>query len=111
LENEVCIVTGAARGIGATTAAFFARAGAFVAMLDVKDDLGEKAASALRDTGMTATYHHCDVTRLCEVEATIEVIAKKYGRLDVLFNTHRRRTTVYRAVVKSSQQRLDERTD
>jgi len=43
LAGKTCVITGATRGIGATTARVFAMEGAIVVLGDIKDDLGKKS--------------------------------------------------------------------
>ncbi|HJL29302.1 MAG TPA: SDR family NAD(P)-dependent oxidoreductase, partial [Polyangiaceae bacterium LLY-WYZ-15_(1-7)] len=50
MQNQVAIVTGAARGIGRAVAERFAREGAKVVLGDVLEE-GEAAAAAIRDAG------------------------------------------------------------
>lgn len=86
LQGKVCLITGAARGIGATTARVFAREGALVALADVKDELGVAVAAELKRDHGNALYRHCDVTRIKEVAALVEAVVDAFGRVDVLFN-------------------------
>ena len=53
LAGRVALVTGAGRGIGATLAAGWARAGAAIACLDRDGDAAEATATTLRDAGAT----------------------------------------------------------
>jgi NAD(P)-dependent dehydrogenase (short-subunit alcohol dehydrogenase family) len=62
LEGKVAIVTGAARGLGATIAESFAQERAAVLLTDVRDELGEQTAEGIRAAGGQAAYHHLDVT-------------------------------------------------
>jgi NAD(P)-dependent dehydrogenase (short-subunit alcohol dehydrogenase family) len=86
LRDKICIITGAARGIGAATARIFAREGASVVLADVKDDLGEKTAREIRDEGGKAKYMHCNVTCSSDTENLTKVTYSTFGRIDVLFN-------------------------
>ena len=86
LEAKVCVITGAARGIGASTARLFAREGAKVALVDVKDELGQRVVDEIINAGGVAAYFHCDVTRLRDVASTIDAVVAAFGRIDVLFN-------------------------
>jgi NAD(P)-dependent dehydrogenase (short-subunit alcohol dehydrogenase family) len=86
LAGKVCLITGAARGIGATTARLFAREGAVLALVDVKDELGQRVAADIVTDARKAMYRHCDVTHLDSVAATVKSVVDTFGRIDVLFN-------------------------
>jgi 3alpha(or 20beta)-hydroxysteroid dehydrogenase len=81
LENRVAIVTGAARGVGATIAATLVREGAQVVLADVLEEQGRDAAAAL---GPSATFARLDVTRESDWAGVVAEIVRRHGRLDVL---------------------------
>lgn len=84
LAGKVGIVTGAARGIGATIAEVFARDGAHVVAIDV-----EQAADALRDTAsrVGGTALALDVTAADAVERITAHLQQHHGgRADILVN-------------------------
>lgn len=105
LKGKACLITGGARGIGATTAWLFAREGASVAVLDVKDDLGNAVAAEISHSGAKAAFFPCDVTRLEEVEATIRKVVQHFGGIDVLFNNAG--TAIEGSVEKLSEEAWD----
>jgi NAD(P)-dependent dehydrogenase (short-subunit alcohol dehydrogenase family) len=75
LEGKVCVITGAASGIGAAAAARFGEEGAVVAGVDLRDDFGG-----------TALALACDVTDEAAVEGLYADVRERCGRIDVLFN-------------------------
>jgi NAD(P)-dependent dehydrogenase (short-subunit alcohol dehydrogenase family) len=75
LEGKVCVVTGAAGGIGAATAARFGEEGAVVVGVDL--------ASGLDGVDLSLA---CDVADDAAVVAMFESVREAYGRADVLFN-------------------------
>jgi 3-oxoacyl-[acyl-carrier protein] reductase len=86
LEGRVAVVTGAGRGIGATTACLFARAGAHVALLD-KDHAGvTHTAGQIALKGGEALPFPSDVTDAFEVERIFDRVAEEWGSLDILVN-------------------------
>jgi NAD(P)-dependent dehydrogenase (short-subunit alcohol dehydrogenase family) len=81
LEGQVCLVTGAARGIGRAIAVALAEAGAQVA-------LGLRDASAGGELAeqLGALPLQMDVTDLSQVEQAVAATRSHFGRLDVLVN-------------------------
>ncbi len=86
LVGKTCVITGAARGIGATTAKIFATEGASVVLGDIKDDLGEKVVKEIRENGGQAVYVHCDVTNPNDCKALVHSAISEFDSLDVLLN-------------------------
>jgi NAD(P)-dependent dehydrogenase (short-subunit alcohol dehydrogenase family) len=85
-EGHGILVTGAARGIGAATAARLAEEGAGVLVTDVDRPAAEETAAALRARGLTAEASGCDVADRASVEAAVARAVGVFGSLDVLVN-------------------------
>jgi NAD(P)-dependent dehydrogenase (short-subunit alcohol dehydrogenase family) len=74
LEGKVCVITGAAGGIGVATAELFAREGARVVGVDLRDhEVGEMRLQA-------------DVTDEEQVSEVYAAVADRFGEIHVLFN-------------------------
>ncbi|OGO31515.1 MAG: short-chain dehydrogenase [Chloroflexi bacterium RBG_16_56_11] len=86
VKGKVAIVTGAASGIGESTAKLLAREGAQVAVVDIDDDNGRRVVREIVSAGGEAVYHHMNVAIEKEVEQIISDIYKKYGKLNILVN-------------------------
>lgn len=82
VDGKVAFISGAARGLGAATAATLAAGGAKVVIGDLLDDVGKKTAASLGD----AMYVHLDVTKESDWEAAIAATVKRYGGLDIVVN-------------------------
>jgi 3-hydroxybutyrate dehydrogenase len=81
MRNKVCIVTGAASGIGREIALRFAREGARVAIAD----LNLQAAQAVADEiGAKAIAVAMDVTNEDEVNAAVAAVVREWDGVDVL---------------------------
>ncbi len=86
--GRVVVVTGAARGIGAATAARFAEEGATVAVLDLDEAAAARTAAGLPSTDgeARAVGLACDVADAVAVERAVSRVVAELGRVDVLVN-------------------------
>jgi NAD(P)-dependent dehydrogenase (short-subunit alcohol dehydrogenase family) len=80
------IVTGAARGQGASHAERLASEGAYVLACDVLDADGKATADRLQQAGLRVEYLHLDVTSAEDWSRVVEHARTHSGRLDVLVN-------------------------
>ncbi|MFN8497921.1 MAG: SDR family oxidoreductase [Anaerolineae bacterium] len=86
LQDRVAIVTGAAQGIGRALAEGLAGEGAAVVVADLQDEKAQAVAAAIEANGGRALGVAADVTRLADIDATVERAVAAYGRLDILVN-------------------------
>jgi NAD(P)-dependent dehydrogenase (short-subunit alcohol dehydrogenase family) len=86
LQDKVALVTGAASGIGRTTALTFAREGAKVVVSDIVPQGGNETVRMIKEAGGEAIFVKADVSRTQDVEAMIQKTVETYGRLDCAFN-------------------------
>lgn len=82
LKGRHAVVTGGASGLGRATARAFVEAGAHVALLDVDGDGAERIARELGD----AIGVGVDVADPASVEAGLEQVLSRWGRLEVCVN-------------------------
>jgi 3-oxoacyl-[acyl-carrier protein] reductase len=86
VKEKVCLVTGAARGIGRETALLFAANGANVAVCDVLDeDLKTLEVDAAGLEGKVKAFH-LDVTDREGIKNVLKAIGEEFGKLDILIN-------------------------
>lgn len=86
LHGRKALVTGGARGLGAGMAEALARAGAAVAIGDIREDLGKATAEALAGSGATARFIPLDVTDDASWEKAIARTAEELDGLDIVVN-------------------------
>ena len=84
LDNKVCIVTGAASGIGREIAHTYARAGGRVAIADLKEDAAQKTVDEIVAAGGIAMAVAMDVTDEDQVNAGVAKVVAAWGGVDVL---------------------------
>lgn len=86
LDGKVCVITGAAGGMGREAAILFGREGAMVCVADMNEEAGEKtAADAAGKTG-SAFFVTADVTDEDSVKEMYSKTAERFGGVDVLYN-------------------------
>ena len=87
LDGKVAVVTGAARGIGLAVARACCAHGAVVVLTDVRDELGARETSRLRDDhGARAVFERLDVRLEGDWERVLAGVVERYGGLHVLVN-------------------------
>lgn len=86
VQDQVALVTGAARGLGRAVALALAHAGADVALglRDVSDDAG--LAQEIAALGRRALPLPLEVSDLAQVRAAVQTAVDHFGRLDILVN-------------------------
>lgn len=87
LENKVAVVTGAAKGIGASIAKHFAAAGAKVVVnyASSKED-ADRVIKEITDNGGLAIAVQADVSNEADVIRLFEETSTAFGPLDILVN-------------------------
>ncbi|MFI6849023.1 SDR family oxidoreductase [Kitasatospora sp. NPDC050467] len=86
-RNEVVLITGAGRGIGAATALLAGRRGYRVCVNYRTDEAAAAGVvAAIRDEGGTAVAVRADVTRTAEVERLFATVDAELGQLTALVN-------------------------
>jgi 2-dehydro-3-deoxy-D-gluconate 5-dehydrogenase len=86
LANRKALVTGGAMGIGFAIAYRLAEAGASVAIADLNEEKGQKAAEDLNSFGYKAIFLRCNVAKEEEVRNTVNSAIEQLGGLDILVN-------------------------
>ncbi len=86
LKDKVAIVTGAGRGIGKAIALAYAHEGANVVTISRTLSEIEKTSEQIRANGRRAITIRADVSNSVEIENTVALVVKEFGKVDILVN-------------------------
>ncbi len=87
LKNKVAIVTGGARGLGATICRTLGQADAQIIVLDLRPELARVTADEIKASGGQAEAYQCDVSDPLQGQSLVQEVIEKYGRVDILINS------------------------
>ncbi|HEY7062522.1 MAG TPA: SDR family oxidoreductase [Chloroflexota bacterium] len=96
LQDKIAIVTGAGGDIGRAICVRYAREGARVLAADLKPELAERTAAAMREAGGEGYALGVDVSHPAGAEAMARAAVERWGRIDVLANVAARFTGIVR---------------
>src|SRR5690242_5319998 len=86
LDGRVALVTGAGQGIGRAFAHALGEAGAAVAVVDLATEYAQAVASELEQKGIDSLAITTDVTRADQVQAMVDAVLARWGRLTIGVN-------------------------
>ncbi|MBL8527374.1 MAG: beta-ketoacyl-ACP reductase [Burkholderiales bacterium] len=86
LKDKVSIITGAANGIGKSTALKFGQEGAKVVVCDLKQNEVDAVVNEIKAAGGQAMGAVVNVTSDADIKAAVDAVMKAWGRVDVLVN-------------------------
>ena len=86
MDGKVALISGGARGMGASEARMFAAEGASVVIGDILDEEGEATAADVRSARGQCLYRRLDVTSEADWNDVVELAVNQYGKLNVLVN-------------------------
>ena len=86
LRNKVCIISGGAKGIGATEARLFAQEGAFVVIADILEEEGNLLVKSITKTGNNCCFVKLDVTNEKDWYTATTKAISEYHKIDILIN-------------------------
>ena len=84
LKDKVVVLTGAASGIGRSTAILFAKEGAIQIISDINEIGLKETYEMIKDGKENTIFMKVDVTKPAEVKDMIDTTIKKYGKIDIL---------------------------
>lgn len=85
-HDKVVLITGAGAGLGFACAQAFADAGARLAITDISQDALDKAVTELQSSGAEVLALLNDASNSDDVEALLNAIVERFGRLDIAVN-------------------------
>jgi NAD(P)-dependent dehydrogenase (short-subunit alcohol dehydrogenase family) len=86
LKGKTALITGGARGIGATTARLFAKEGAGVGIVDLRTEGLQEVADKAKSEGLEIDTFVGDITQKDDVDRIVNEFVQKLGRIDILVN-------------------------
>ena len=109
LEGKIAIVTGGASGIGEATCRLFAREGVRGLLLaDINEVSGRAIEADLRAKGADVHFASLDVSIESQWVQTMQAVAGRWGRIDVLVNNAGRGGLITRPMVEgTTEEALD----
>jgi 3(or 17)beta-hydroxysteroid dehydrogenase len=84
--GKVCIVTGAAKGIGESAARLLAKEGASVVLTDIDDGACNAVSESIAASGARSLALHHDVRDEAAWITVMEQVERTFGRVDVVVN-------------------------
>lgn len=86
LKGKVAIITGAASGIGESTALLFANEGAHLVLTDINEEKGNDLVERIKTKGAEAIFLKADVSKAEDAELSVKKAVEKFGKLDIAVN-------------------------
>lgn len=86
LHNQVSIVTGSGRGLGAATALRLAKAGSHLVVNDLSYENAVKVASEIERLGRKVLISQHDISDYSSAYALVAEVKNQFGRIDILVN-------------------------
>ena len=86
LEGKVALISGGARGMGATEVRLFASEGARVVLGDILEEHGQQVQAEVAESGGEAVFVRLDVTVESDWRRAVDTAVQRFGKLDILVN-------------------------
>ena len=86
ISDKVAIITGAASGIGRTTAILFAKEGGKVVVADKNEVGGNETVDLIRSDGGQAIFDYVNETSATDIQGMVKTTINTYGKLNILVN-------------------------
>ena len=104
LKDKVAVVTGGANGIGRAICELFAEEGAWVLVVDIEQQTGQRVVDAIHAHGGKAQFCKANVSNQEEVRSAVESAAAYNGRIDILCNNAAYLSPDFHAALESTDE-------
>lgn len=82
----MAIVTGGGSGFGESICQAYAAEGAKLTLADIRAANGQRVAQSLESAGHEAIFVQTDVSKGSEMQALVDAVLKRFGKIDVMVN-------------------------
>ncbi len=106
LRGKICVITGAASGIGRACAIRYAAEGARVVLADIDHAGGESAVNEITAAGGQAVFQPTDVSEPAQLEALLGRALATYGDVHVWHNNAFK--SVFKTIIDQTLQEFDD---
>ena len=86
LKDKIAIVTGAGGGIGRGIALRMAQEGTYLVIADINLDAANETVALIEQAGGAAEARKVDLRSVEQIDAMIDDVHQKHGRIDILVN-------------------------
>lgn len=86
LKEKICLITGAARGIGKSISLRFSKEGATVILVDILEKELKEVSKLINDHGRESFVIKADLSDGNEIKSAVDKSIQKYGKIDILVN-------------------------
>jgi len=86
LKGKVALITGAASGIGESTALLFAKEGARVFLTDLEEEKVKELLKKIEENGGEAVFLKAEVSKPEDSEKSVAEALRQFGKLDIAVN-------------------------
>lgn len=86
LKDKVVLITGGATGLGRAMGEKFLSLGAKLAIIGRREEVLQQASNEMDASGENIFYKSCDVRDHVQIQALVEEVYLRFGRIDVLVN-------------------------
>ena len=106
LKGKVCVITGAASGIGKACAIRYAAEGAQVVVADINEQGGESVVTEIIEAGGAAIFQKTDVSEPSQLDTLLQRGITEYGKVTVWHNNAFK--SVFKTIVDQTLEEFDD---